>query len=203
VIKVNSVYALPFGPQGRWLRQKGVTSYVLGGWQVSGILTMKNGSPFTFTDSVNRTLSGMSYQIARPNLAPGAPPGGIICGVPDQTQDGKPCTTYFSTVQATPGGPFGSFLFPSVLQLGNVGRLTGIAPGIATLDASLQKAFTLTEKVGLQFRADAFNVSNKPSFGLPSATIFGTTGALVGTPGLINSVSVPGRQFQFNLKLIF
>jgi hypothetical protein len=136
----------------------------------------------------------MSFQEARPNAKPGNPVGGVICGAPDQTKNGQPCRTYFDP---------NSFLFPGVLQLGNIGRLTGIAPGIATLDASLQKTFPLKEKLSLQFRADAFNISNRPGFGLPGTTVFGTTGAPQATAGVISTVSVPGRQFQFNLKLTF
>jgi hypothetical protein len=194
VVKFNTVYALPFGHQGHWLNHGGIAAGIVGGWQLSGILTLKTGSPYTYTDTVNRTLSAMSFQEARPNAKPGSPVGGAICGAPDQSKNGQPCTLYYDP---------NSFLFPSVLQLGNIGRLTGIAPGIATLDASLQKSFPVTERLSLQFRADAFNISNRPGFGLPGTTVFGTTGAPQATAGLISTTSVPGRQFQFNLKLIF
>lgn len=193
VIKLNSVYALPFGHQGHWFKE-GIASYLAGGWQVGGILTLKNGSPYTYTDTVNRTLSGMSFQVARPNVKPGNPVGGVICGTPNHSKNGQPCLTYFDP---------NSFLYPGTLQLGSVGRLTGIAPGIATLDASLQKDFPLREKLSLQFRADSFNISNRPSFGIPSASVFGTTGATQPTTGVINTTSVGGRIIQFNLRLAF
>ena len=194
VVKFNSVYVLPFGSGGHWLNHGGITSAIVGGWQLSGILTLKSGSPYTYEDTVNRTLSGMSFQEARPNAKPGSPVGGVICGAPDQSKNGQPCRTYFDP---------NSFLFPGTLQLGNIGRLTGIAPGIATLDASLQKTFTLRERLSLQFRADAFNISNRPGFGLPGRVVFGTTGAPQATAGVISTVSVPGREFQFNVKLTF
>jgi hypothetical protein len=192
VVKFNTVYALPFGPHNRWM-QKGPLSYV-SGWQISSILTLKSGSPYTYTDTVNRTLAGMSFQEQRPNAKPGSPVGGAICGAPDQSKNGKPCTVYYDP---------NSFLFPGTLQLGNIGRLTGIAPGIATLDASLAKTFQMNERIGLQFRADGFNISNRPSFGIPGGVVFGTTGAPQATAGVISATSVGGRQFQFNLKLLF
>ena len=200
VVKFNSVYALPLGKGSHWLNHGGVTSAIVGGWQLSGILTIKTGSPFTYTDTINRTLSGMSFQEARPNAKPGNPAGGVICGTPDQSKNGQPCRSYFDP---------NSFLFPGTFQLGNIGRLTGIAPGLVTVDASLQKAFPLTERVNLQFRADAFNIANKANFGIPIATVFGTNGLPLGTSGVITSTasspgtSIPSRQFQFNLKLIF
>ena len=194
ILKTSFAYTLPWGPQGQWLRQRGVASYVLGGWQLAGILTLKSGSPYTYTDSVNRTLSAMEYQEVRPNLVPGSSPGGVICGTPNESQNGQPCTAYFNT---------SGFSVPCTLCLGNVGRLTGIAPGIAALDASMAKSFPLKEKLNLQFRADAFNISNRSNFGVPSATVFGTTGAPLPAAGSITQTSVNSRQLQFSLKLVF
>ena len=68
-MKFNTVYALPFGPHNHWM-QKGPLSYVIGGWQISSILTLKSGSPYTYTDTVNRTLAGMSFQEQRPMPSP-------------------------------------------------------------------------------------------------------------------------------------
>ncbi len=193
VAKFNYVYDLPFGPSRHWL-SNGIASRVLGGWQLGGILTLKSGSPFTYEVTAPGTLVGMTFSQVRPIAKPGSPVSGTILGKPNQTCDGRPCLSYYD-----PNG----FLFPGPYQLGNIGRLTGIGPGIGSLDASLQKTFPLTEKLGLQFRVEAFNVTNRSNFGIPNRTVFGTNGRPLGTTGRITDTTVDPRTFQFNLKLAF
>ena len=73
------------------------------------------------------------------------------------------------------------------------------APGLVNFDLMLAKSFYLTERWRLDFRAEAFNLTNTPAFGYPGATV-GTSQF-----GVISSTatSAPGRQVQFALKLNF
>jgi hypothetical protein len=64
-------------------------------------------------------------------------------------------------------------------------------------DAGLSRAFRLTERASLSFRAEAFNLFNTPQFGLPNSTIG------VANAGVIESVINPERQLQFALRLSF
>ncbi|MBI4475835.1 MAG: TonB-dependent receptor, partial [Acidobacteria bacterium] len=74
------VYMLPFGPQGRWL-QSGPASWVLGGWQVSGIVTAQSGTPINFTtSSASLRLPGNTQRpdaSGTPNVLGGIGPGNL------------------------------------------------------------------------------------------------------------------------------
>jgi hypothetical protein len=73
------------------------------------------------------------------------------------------------------------------------------SPGIANVDFSVFKNNRLPfrEGMNLQFRAESFNVFNHTNFGAPNGQI--TSPAF----GLIQSTTIPGRQIQFGLKLVF
>ena len=87
-----------------------------------------------------------------------------------------------------------------------MGRNTLIGPGVATVDLSILKNISISERLHLQFRAEAFNLFNRPEFGRPSAAVFAgaaaTESALV-TAGQITSTVGTSRQFQFAIKLIW
>jgi len=78
---------------------------------------------------------------------------------------------------------------------------TGINPlhtdGLQQLDSSLFKTFNVTERINVQFRADAFNTFNHPNFSAPDNT--------VGDPtmGQIFRTSIDNRRMQFGLRLFF
>jgi hypothetical protein len=211
VIKFNSVYELPFGPRKAMLNHGGVASYLVGGWQLGGVMTLKSGSPFTYEVAVPGARSGinlqdMTFQEVRPNLVSGRTLDDMTSG----TFQG--CTQFPASSSHPAGSKLGTpdtwydpcaFTFPDPGQLGNVGRLTGRGPGIASVDLSLQKSFPVTEKMGVQFRAEGFNILNRGNFGIPSRSIFNATGAPLAAAGQITSTSVDSRSMQFNLKLTF
>jgi len=67
---------------------------------------------------------------------------------------------------------------------------------------SLFKDIALSESGTLQFRAECFNIANRPNFGTPNAVVF-SGGAVSPSAGLITSTVTTSRQFQFGLKLMF
>jgi hypothetical protein len=80
--------------------------------------------------------------------------------------------------------------------------LTG--PGLASLDFSVLKSTSLTEKLHLQFRAEFFNILNRANFGTPNAVVFSSASSTPATTaGVITGTSTTSRQIQFGLKLLF
>jgi Carboxypeptidase regulatory-like domain len=155
------------------------------GWSISAIETLQSGFPFTPQLGYNPSGDGDSRNPVRPNWNPNFT-GPIILGSPTQ---------YFNPA---------AFSTPATGTYGNVGRDTLIGPGIAELDLSALKRFTLTEKVTLQFRAELFNVLNRANFGTPNAVVFSSaTSGISPTAGVITATSTTSRQIQFGLKLIW
>jgi hypothetical protein len=169
-------YALPLRASGPW-RQ------VVEGWQLNGILSLYGGLPFT-VNSANNTLNiGSGTRADR--LREGSLPSGQ-----------RSPTRWFDTE---------AFATPGSLLFGNAGRNILRGPGTKQLDLSLFKAFLFSEDGGrrVEFRTEAFNITNTPQFNNPTAT-FGSPGF-----GTITSAGAPltlqrtSRQLQLALKLYF
>jgi hypothetical protein len=84
----------------------------------------------------------------------------------------------------------------AVFTFGNAGRNLISGPATANLDFAIYKSFRIRERVGLQFRAEAFNATNTPAFDPPNVQ--------AGDPGFgtISSAGTP-RNLQFGLKFVF
>jgi Carboxypeptidase regulatory-like domain/TonB dependent receptor len=180
-ITVNSTYTLPFGK-----------NKLLGGWQVSGILTYHTGYPVNISDGFAQAYSGGGAN--RPDMAPGCTNNPIATS-------GDKVKHYFNT---------SCFTLPAVGVLGNLGRNTLIGPAYTGMDTSLSKSTKvpkISEQFAVQFRAEFFNVLNHPNFGAPASGLFvqgpNGTGLPNPTAGQITSTTNPGRQIQFGLKILF
>jgi hypothetical protein len=184
VFTVNFAYELPVGP-GKTLGSglTGAGKWLLGGWQLGGIVTMSTGFPASV--SISNRFASLGHNAEVPDLAPGASNNPIRPGNPDQ---------YFDPT---------AFLFPPARTLGNLGRNTLIMPGRATVDFSLTKKMDLTEAANLQFRLEAFNLFNRPNFGTPSRNVFDNQANPDPTAGRITSTRGTARQIQLGLKLTF
>ncbi len=141
----SGVYELPFGKGKRYLNS-GVGAFILGGWQLTGIVAATTGRPFTvfLQNGVNN----------------GAP------SWPNRIADGRldnPTTDRWFDITA--------FVAPSPNTYGNSSRGVLNAPGNFNVDASAAKSFFITESLRFQFRFEAFNLFNTPYFGFPNANI--------------------------------
>ncbi len=144
------VYQLPIGREGRWLTT-GPASWILGGWQLSGIFTAQSGLPINFT--ANGALLRAPGNTQRPD-ATGTP--AVLGGI-------GPGTQWFDT---------SVFSLPAPNTFGNIkrnGLLDG--PAYVNLDASLAKWFTFQRDVKAEVRIDAFNVTNRPQFQNPNGEL--------------------------------
>jgi hypothetical protein len=152
------------------------------GWQISGIGTFQSGRPFTVTDD---DFSGFLYGSSdpRPNLAAGSTHA-------DQTTDGS--------VTSRIDGYLNRSAFESAgAQFGDLGRNTVIGPDQRRVDFSLSKMTSLTERFNLEFRTEAYNISNTPVFRNPDSDLgSGSFGEITRTRG-------GPRVIQLALKLMF
>ena len=180
-LSVSYSYALPFGKGRQYLADDGWVSTVLSGWETYGIVTLQSGRPFTVALLSEIDNSGTGRSI----LGFGANDRPNLVGNPEAS--GGTTLQWFNT---------GAFAFPAPGTFGNAGRNILDGPGFQSVNASLVKNTALTERVNLQFRAEAFNLFNHPNFNLPDN--------FLGSPtfGRITSARDP-RHIQFGLKLLF
>jgi hypothetical protein len=173
----NMSYALPFGQGKQFLSSaQGAMQKLVGDWQVNSIVTGLTGFPLTVLIGSNQSGTGNASSPDRVSYNP-AFTGNPIIGTPQE---------WFNPA---------AFMLPPGGTFGNTGRNILRGPGQIDWDFSLFKNFHLTERIGLQFRAEIFNVLNHTNFGFPSDTL--------STPGLITRTSTDPRRDQFGLKLTF
>ncbi len=167
VFTANGVYQLPFALS----RRNGLMAGAVAGWQLSGIFSARTGLPVNITAS--RTAAQMpdgNTSGQRPNLVPG-----VSIYAADQS-----INNWFNPA---------AFAAPANGTWGNLGRYIANGPGTYELDAALQKRFRVTERLGLNFRASAFNLMNHPQYKIPGATV----GSVSGTPPAIKPSASFGR----------
>ncbi|MDX2030774.1 MAG: hypothetical protein SF339_08895, partial [Blastocatellia bacterium] len=188
---VSYVWELPLGK-----------SKVASGWQVSGFTQIQSGSPFSIFAPEQELSSISQYS----GVTRGS--GGIyrlgfgrpsLCGTLDQLRTGKSDVTegYFNpAVLCSPTSVAGGY--PSNFGIGNLGRNILRGPYQKRFDIGLSKNTSLTEKVGLEFRWDVFNMFNHVNFGNPASDLQDSTDF----SRISNTIGGP-RVMQFGLKLKF
>lgn len=177
----NYSYELPFAKD-----LTGLAGALAGGWQVSGILTIRSGVPFSpvlgFDRARARPRSGGAGQ--RPSWTPGFDRDKVILG-------GQ--ARYFDP---------NAFSLPDAGFFGDVQRNALEGPGYASWDMAVFKNVRMGSRYRLQLRVEAFNLLNRANFGLPAATVFNSAGR-VENAGEITSIVGTARQVQLGLKLEF
>jgi hypothetical protein len=175
---ISADYQLPIG-RGKALLSSPpkAVDFILGGWQLNGILTFQTGVPLKISNGGNFTNLGSPGQ--RPN---------------NNGQSGKlenpTMERYFNTSVFSQAGNF---------TFGNTSRTSPDlrTPSQNNLDASIFKRFHATERATFEFRAEAFNATNHPTWNVP-----GTDVSNVGSFGVITAKS-GSRVMQLALKLLF
>jgi hypothetical protein len=174
-LTASAGYELPIG-KGKKLLSSGnwFANGVLGGWQLQGIVVLRTGRPFTPTISRDVANTGIGGQ--RPNrLGSGKLSNPTISQWFDKT----------------------AFAVPAAYTWGNSGVDILREDRFKNLDLSLFKQFRINERSQVQFRAEAFNLTNSPSFSAPGTNIDTASGGVV-----TSTISTP-RNIQFGLKLNF
>jgi hypothetical protein len=90
--------------------------------------------------------------------------------------------------------------FAAGRPFGDLGRNTLIGPWLANVDFALLKTTKLTEKISLQFRAEAYNLFNRPNRVRPNSILENAGGFGYLDYGEVDTIP---RRMRFALKLIF
>ena len=155
-----------------------VARAILNGWEISGIVTLQSGLPFTITSGTDTNLDGNNNDrpmlIGNPYLDPNR---------------GRDQTTamWFNTA---------AFGKPANGVDGNLARNLMDSPGSKNVDAGIFRNFKIVERMTLQARGEFTNAFNLVNLGAPTATLSSTQF------GQVRSASTM-RQVQVGLRLTF
>jgi len=200
VFSASLVAELPFGRGKVWANQ-GFASCLLGGWQLTGLVTAYSGQPFTVTAS-NASLN-------TPNPA----------GNNQRANQIKPNVQILGGIGTTqPYFDPTAFAPVTTASFGTSGYDTMRGPGILNTDAGIFRNFRITERWRAEFRAEALNLTNTPHFLNPTSANtnvsnlqLNSDGSVrnLGGFGTITSVAGIGREgidertFRFGMKITF
>ena len=204
IANITAVIGTGKGTGNRWLR------HLTSGWNVSTIYTVRSGWATTPTLSNDQAMSGLfstggGYQVPqRPNQ--------VLADTSISTQ-GQSCSTTPCVQWFNPA----AFAAPTAGTLGNAAFGILRAPAFWEWDQALIRDFKVTERQSVQFRAEAFNVTNSARFYIPPningagadpATAvggpnFGHITSSASTTGSSSLTGSGGRVLQFALKYVF
>jgi hypothetical protein len=211
---LSALYQLPVGRGKRFgANWSQPADLVLGGWQLGGVVNARSGVP-------------MDVLITRPDIAYRDPRNGFLYSSPVLGTDG---TVFTVPVVNVPGGgnsrnirrpdvvagvdPYldadralinpAAFAIPGAGAFGNSGRNSLTGPGLAQLDLTVSKRFSLTERFALEFRAEFYNLLNRANFANPTnlrlASALPAGGrfpsGIVPSTALVNTLQ-PGQPFS-------
>jgi hypothetical protein len=180
ILTASFVAESPFGKNQRFTTHSSIGDYVIGNWSLNGIVTFTSGQDFNISESgdaanVNHDLSWDNYN--RPDLV----------GNPNSVGS-RTINKWFNT---------GAFQASAPYTFGNTPRNSMRGDRFSNLDLSVFRVFPIGESRDLQFRAEAFNVFNHPTWGNPDSNLndsnFGQVGGTRSTE----------RQLQLGMKLKF
>lgn len=168
-------YELPFGPGRRW-HPRGLAAKFAAGWQLTGVITLQSGLPIAVSQATNfNAFAGFGTQ--RPN-----------CLADLALPSGQRTTAQFFDVAA--------FAVAPQFTLGSCSRNPMRGPHYRNADLAILKHTPISERFGLEFRTEIYNLTNTPPLGAPNA-VLGAAGF-----GSITSAGDP-RVLQLALKLSF
>jgi hypothetical protein len=175
----SSVYDIPIGKGKPVDISNPFLDAVIGGWTIGLITELYTGAPWGAIEQTN--LSNTFSNGVRPNLT-------CDPAIDSSRSRAEYLNQWFNT---------SCFQAAATATFGNAARSVGFGPGQINIDSSVNKRWSFTERYRLLFRADFFNVPNRPNFNVPAA-VRGR-----GDFGRITSTRGTGRQIQLNMRFEF
>jgi hypothetical protein len=151
-LAITNVWDLPFGRGQRWGGDKGAVTYIISGWQLNNVISVYSGAPFSVWGDCNAAWPGNSPTMSN------------VFGTPNKIGSKGESSFWYDPFAFgetyDPNNP-GNCLTGS---LGNSGFNNLRGPGIFNWDAGVFRDFAIKERLHIQFRAEAFNLTNTPHF---------------------------------------
>ena len=190
------VYQLPFGHGQKFDSGNKIVDYIIGGWNLNGIVTLTSGEPFDIglggdpAQTLNFGCCNGYYE--RLDVVKGeaqyatnkGPDEWLNVAVGKDAMGNPVCTGAFTCT-------FSKF------QFGDLGRNSLRSDWFKNIDLSLFKQFPITERIRGEFRFEGFNFFNSPTWSIPDRQVTDTNFNRVTT-----TVST-ARQLQLGVKLYF
>ncbi len=209
-VTFTSQYELPFGKGKPWLNSSGffggLLDAVVGGWKISDVFQAQTGTPIGM---------GGVFRVGNPFAVGGTPnpdnQQNITCATQVKTLAHwyNPCAFAHAPTAITgasdPSNNLINIADAGTLPYGQRGRVTVAGPGFYDFDASLFKSFHLPfHNSALQFRADAINLFNHPTFSDPNNSLTGTSAGKISSTRFSGSTQLPdARVLQVALRLTY
>ena len=159
---------------------------------------MRTGVPFDAELGTDNALNGFNPSGNNPvPQRPNQVLQNVYASNKGQSCSPAPCVSYLNPAAfgVPPAGTYGDM---------GIGDLR--APGFWEWDQTISRAFAITEHTHLEFRTEAFNVTNSVRLGIPVQTLGGTFGTIVSdqsTTGSASPTGDGGRVIQFAMKYVF
>jgi hypothetical protein len=201
--------------QTRWFSgsKKSMMGRLLGGYLVTGIYTVRTGTPFGFSDSGPSLNAGAGSGI--PRYLPSAPISNkSFHQIANSGQMGANLYNLgnLPAAMAYPASslPYGGIADFGPYPAGMTHRNAFYGPGAWNFDAAVSKNVPITERISVELRAEGFDILNHHNlYVLESANDVGGTYdgnplAIQGKKGGVNGGANDERRFgQFAARIIF
>lgn len=174
IFSASAIYELPFGRGKMFAPANSIASYIVSGWQLNAIASMDSGTPYYVTYSGDLANVGNTFV--------------KVDVVGNPTPQNRTPAEWINTA---------AFAAPPPYTFGTMGRNSLRSDWNKDLDMSLFRSFPIHDRAAVEFRAEAFNLTNTPVFGIPNNVINAPNF------GVVTSTANSPRELQLALKISF
>jgi hypothetical protein len=201
---LNGNYQLPLGRGRAFMNQSRIADFLVGGWSTSAVFAMETGTPFTVNPVISTAAGGSAHAIKTGDpFKAGGSAANCASSVRNRTHWYNPCA--FTDPLSGSNLASGQLVTDTATALQYLGgrSLVVAGPGYWRTDMSLFKDFTAFREQKVEFRVDAFNLFNHPTWGNPSTSNTSVTGGLITGTKSFQANTPDARFMQVSAKYIF